>query len=103
MLYPTTCVGLRYGWARRWMIAVFLESMVTCAVGSPGGSPYFQVSADRTCLTVQPIPTPLNALFRQCAAVSLLCPCVSAGSAHESLHVLPSGSPKGLPLGPGLP
>ena len=83
------------------MIAVFLESLVTCSIDSPEGSSYYRVSARSAFLTTVLIPTPFNGLFRQPAAVSLLCPCVSDDSAHESLHVLPSASAKALALGPG--
>ena len=66
------------------MIAVFLESLITCAIDSPEGSSYYRVSAGSAYLTTDPIPTPFNGLFRQPAAVSLLCPCVSSDSVHES-------------------
>ena len=42
------------------MIAVFLESMVTCAIPSPEGSGYYRASAGRVCFTAQPIPTSLQ-------------------------------------------
>ncbi len=35
-------------------------------------SGYFQLSASPACFTTGPIPTALNALFRQCAVLSLL-------------------------------
>ena len=72
MLYPTTCVGLRYGRPQPESLEVFLGSMLTAAVGSPGGSPYCRESALAwICLRDQCLP-PFNALFRQRAGVSLL-------------------------------
>ena len=59
------------------MIAVFLESMITCAITSPEGSVYYRHSAGGVCLTAPPLPIAFNGLFRQPAAVSRLCPCVS--------------------------
>ena len=71
MLYPATCVRLRYGPRCPWRLAGFLGGMVTCAPRTPGRPGYFQgrIMA-RTCLR-QSAPTPLNALFRQRAALSL--------------------------------
>ena len=53
-------------------LADFLGSMVTSAVGLPGGSPYFPASALRPDLPGRRLPTRFNALFRQRAGVSLL-------------------------------
>ena len=39
---------------------------------APGGAPYCPVSAGRTYFPFLPLPTRFNALFRQCADVSLL-------------------------------
>ena len=53
-------------------LADFLGSMVTSAVGSPGGSPYYPASAHRPDLPGRRRPLRFNALFRQRAGVSLL-------------------------------
>ena len=53
-------------------LADFLGSLLTSAVGSPGGSPYCPVSARGPDLPGPRIPTRFNALFRQRAGVSLL-------------------------------
>ena len=46
--------------------------MITSSIGLPGGSPYCPVSAFNPDLPELNIPTRFNALFRQCAGVSLL-------------------------------
>ncbi len=66
------------------MIAVFLESLITCAITSPEGSVYYRTSANEAYFTTSLLPRSFNELFRQFAAVSLLCPCVSGGPVHES-------------------
>ena len=51
MLYPATCVRLRYGCACGSSLAVFLGSMVTGSVRPPGGSRYSRVRhSARICL-----------------------------------------------------
>ena len=50
----------------------FLGSMVTAAVRSPGGSRYCRASARPVDLPAGRLPLRFNALFRQCAGVSLL-------------------------------
>ena len=88
MLYPTTCVGLRYGCrARSGCLADFLGSLITLAVGSPGGSPYCQVRLGRRTFLPPSAPTPFNALFRQCAEVPLLRPRVAARGSDGILTV----------------
>ena len=53
-------------------LADFLGSGITSAIGLPGGSPYCPVSAFTPDLPGMNLPTRFNALFRQCAGVSLL-------------------------------
>ena len=53
-------------------LAVFLGSMVTIAQIAPEGALYCPVSAGRSYFPYRPVPTRFNALFRQCADVSLL-------------------------------
>ena len=72
MLYPTTCVGLRYGPYMSYKIAGFLGSMITSAITSPEGPVYYPVSASRVYLTARNLPTRFNVLFRLHAGVSLL-------------------------------
>ncbi len=53
-------------------LADFLGSMITLAVTRPGGLVYFQGRLGRRICLPPSAPTPLNALFRQGAEVSLL-------------------------------
>ena len=79
MLYPSTCVGLRYGWRRAWRLADFLGSMITGSVGLPrGGTPYSWASAFVGGGLACPRPAPVYAGFRPRAAVPLLRPRVAA-------------------------
>ena len=55
-----------------WSLEDFLGSLVTAALRSPGGSRYSRASAHAVDLPAAGIPSRFNALFRQCAGVSLL-------------------------------
>ena len=99
MFYPTTCVGLRYGPVTD-CLAGFLGSMVTTAIRLPGGARYCHLSASRPDLPEQEIPTGFNALFRQCAGVSLLRRRIAPRRGAGMLTGCPSGPPFGCPLGP---
>ena len=99
MFYPTTCVGLRYGPVTD-CLAGFLGSMVTIAIGLPGGAPYYPVSAQRVDLPALSIPTRFNVLFRQHAGVSLLRRRIAPRRGAGMLTGCPSGPPFGCPLGP---
>ena len=80
MLYPTTCVGLRYGPHAAWCLEVFLGSMLAAAVTSPSGSVYCRGSAHGwICLPARRLP-PFNAPFRRRAGVSLLRHSVAAAA-----------------------
>lgn len=53
-------------------LAGFLGSLVRDTIAAPEGLAYFPLSASPAYFTTGPIPTVLNALFRQCAVLSLL-------------------------------
>ena len=72
--------------------------MVTCAVGSPEGSPYCPISADRGDLPPRTWHTSFNGLFRQPAAVSLLRPRVAHAGSCGILTASAIGYASRLPL-----
>ena len=53
-------------------LAGFLGSRIRDTISAPEGLEYYQVSSPSACLTTVGITTPFNALFRQCAVLSLL-------------------------------
>ncbi len=53
-------------------LAGFLGSLIRDAIPLAEAAGYYQLSASPACLTTGPIPTAFNALFRQCAVLSLL-------------------------------
>ena len=55
-----------------WSLEDFLGSLLTAAIRSPGGSRYCRASAPAVDLPAADLPSRFNALFRQCAGVSLL-------------------------------
>ena len=74
MFYPTTCVGFGTG-AARMFLAVFLGSLVRRAIGTPRGeSRTFGFRLGARASLRPSLPTPLNRLFRQPAALPLLRP-----------------------------
>ena len=83
-----------------WSLAVFLGSLITCAIHAPEGLRYYRRSAETTDLPMVPIPTAFNDLFRQIAAVSLLRPHIAVIKSTGILTRCPSESPFGLSLGP---
>jgi hypothetical protein len=54
-------------------LEVFLASMIRSTICAPEGLQYYQISAGSADLPTVPIPTSFNGLFRQTAALSLLC------------------------------
>ena len=72
MFYPTTCVRLRYGPFSNMLSGFSREPDYLRYPLAPEGSRYCPVSASEVDLPASDIPTPFNALFRQCAGVSLL-------------------------------
>ena len=92
MLYPTTCVGLRYGCHKDMLSGFSREYGYPRYQAAPGGGPYCQVRLKGLiCLTLS-APTPFNALFRQRAEVSLLRHRVAPHGSHGMLTVMPSPS-----------
>ena len=81
-------------------LAGFLGSLVTSAVTSPGGSVYCPVSAQAVDLPAARLPTRFNALFRQCADVSLLRRRIAGSAGYGIFTVCPSDAPCGCSLGP---
>ena len=53
-------------------LAGFLGSLIRDIISAPEGLEYYQLSASPAYFTTGPIPTAFNALFRQCAVLSLL-------------------------------
>ena len=99
MLYPTTCVGLRYGCRTDMLSGFSREYGYPRYRAAPGGGPYCQVRL-RRCASLPPsTPTPFNALFRQRAEVSLLRHRVAPRGSHGMLTVS-AVAPQ--PLGGGL-
>ena len=103
MFYPTTCVRLRYG-PDTDMLSGFSRELdyQRCRL-DPGDAAYCRVSASKADLPAFDIPTRFNALFRQCAAVSLLRLHIAPHRGNGILTVCPSDTPCGFSLGPDLP
>jgi hypothetical protein len=81
----------------------FLGSLITLTIPLAEAAGYFQVSAFSTDLPVENLPTPLNALFRQCAKLSLLRRPFAHHGSTGILTRCPSHTPFGFCLGPDLP
>ena len=77
-------------------LEVFLGSKITVTINLPEGSSYYQLSSRSTHLTINPITTAFNALFRQCADLSLLRYSIETIGSIRILTDLPSASPFGL-------
>ena len=87
----------------RICLADFLGSLITTAVGLPGGAPYCLLSSREVDLPASPLTTGFNALFRQCAGVSLLRLHIAPEPGNGIFTVCPSDAPCGSSLGPDLP
>ena len=72
MLSSTTCVGLRYGLFYCKRLAGFLGRLIRVIISAAEALEYYRLSAGKADLPAKPIPTDFNALFRQCADLSLL-------------------------------
>ena len=72
ILSLTTCVGLRYGQHYNKRLEDFLGSLFTIVIQLAEAAWYCRLSAKWADLPTLSIPTGFNALFRQCADVSLL-------------------------------
>ena len=88
---------------RKICLAGFLGSLITSSITLPVGSVYCRVSAYGVDLPAPYLPTPFNALFRQCAGVSLLRRHIALAPGNRIFTVCPSDSPCGCSLGPDLP
>ena len=103
MFYPTTCVGLRYGSLQDMLSGFSRELDYHRYQIAPWSALYCPVSARRVDLPAQRLPTRFNALFRQCADVSLLRHHIALEKSYRILTVCPSDAPCGSSLGPDLP
>ena len=103
MFYPTTCVRLRYGLLQDMLSGFSWEPDYHHCRIVPGDAPYCQVSSERVDLPALSITTPFNALFRQCAGVSLLRRHIAPAEGNGIFTVCPSDTPCGFSLGPDLP
>ena len=72
MFYPTTCVGFRYRGRYEICLADFLGAGLPPLSPCPGARCTVPVQHPLPDLPGRNIPTRFNALFRQCAGVSLL-------------------------------
>ena len=73
MLYPATCVRLRYGCRAGWALSGFSrEYDYPHCRPPPEGAPYYQVRLGARTYLRPSTPTPFNAQFRLRAAVPLL-------------------------------
>ena len=102
MFYPTTCVRFGTGVADI-CLADFLGSLITRAVCLPEGSQYCQVQlGGRICLASEYLhsSTDYSVSPRRCHSSV---PASLPATVTESLPFLPSGPPRGCPLGPDLP
>ena len=100
MFYPTTCVGLRYGPSADMLSGFSREPGYHRCHLAPKGSVYCPVSASPVDLPAGDLPTRFNALFRQCAGVSLLRLHIAPPGGQGMLTLCPSAAPCGCALGP---
>ena len=103
MFYPTTCVRLRYGPDTDMLSSFSRELDYQLYRLVPEDAAYCRVSASSADLPTEDIPTRFNALFRQCAAVSLLRLHIAHIQGNGIFTVCPSDAPCGFSLGPDLP
>ena len=103
MFYPTTCVRLRYGPAADMLSGFSWEPVYHLCQIVPEDALYCHFSAPHGDLPPRGLPTGFNALFRQCAGVSLLRRHVALRSGNGMFTVCPSDAPCGFSLGPDLP
>ena len=98
MFYPTTCVRLRYGPAADMLSGFSWEHGYHRCRIVPGDAPFCHVSASRRDLPPHDLPTRFNALFRQCAGVSLLRRHIALRPGNGMFTVCPSAAPERLRL-----
>src|SRR5690606_2508450 len=102
ILSSTTCVGFRYGY-HDTMLRGF--SWKSAYIHYPFGRSLQALSgsANPADFPTRPIPTPFNALFRQCAGWSLLRHPIAHHGSMVILTHRPSRPPLGVCVGPDLP
>ena len=103
MFYPTTCVRLRYGLLQDMLSGFSWEPDYHRYRIAPWGAPYCHLSSSGVDLPAPDITTGFNALFRQCAGVSLLRRHIALAEGNGIFTVCPSNTPCGFSLGPDLP
>ena len=105
LVYSTRPRVSVYGTAHQWvkLSGFSRESDYHRCPIAPGGARYCPVSASAVDLPAADLPTRFNALFRQCADVSLLRLHIAPVSGNGILTVCPSSAPCGYDLGPDLP
>ena len=81
MFYPSTCVGLRYGYPNNMLSGFSREYGYPRYQALPRKTPYYQVRLKGWICLPLSSPTPFNGDFRRPAAVSLL-----------RLHIAPKAS-----------
>ena len=103
MFYPTTCVGLRYGPSADMLSGFSWEHGYHRCRIVPGDAPFCRASPQPGDLPPARIALRFNALFRQCAGVSLLRRHLALPPGNGIFTVCPSAAPCGCALGPDLP
>ena len=103
MFYATTCVGLWYGPHMDMLSGFSWEPGYHLYQIVPRDALYCPVSASPADLPAEDLPTRFNALFRQCADVSLLRLHIAQRKGNGMFTVCPSDAPCGFSLGPDLP
>src|SRR5690606_12022098 len=83
-VYGTSCINLT--------LEVFLGSLITVTIHTPEGFWYYQLSSRFTHLTINPITTAFNELFRQFADLSLLRYSIEINTGKGILTLFPSAS-----------
>ena len=98
MFYPTTCVRLRYGPAADMLSGFSWEPDYHRYRIVPRDAPYCLLSSSRRDLPPHDLTTGFNALFRQCAGVSLLRRHIAPMPGNGMFTVCPSAAPERLRL-----
>ena len=91
MLSSTTCVGLRYGLFYCKRLAGFLGSLIRVIISAAEALEYYRLSAGKADLPAKDITTGFNALFRQCAGLSLLRHHITQLSWYWNINLLSIG------------
>jgi hypothetical protein len=83
---PVSVCGTGGLWFKR--LAGFLGSLIRDIISAAEALEYYHVSASPGYLTPGPIPTRFNALFRQCAVLSLLRHRITTISRYRNINLL---------------